>query len=148
MFGLMGLSSNDVFRGCHLQSILLPNSLKTITGSYIFHKCGKLAALEVPEGVTKISAHQWLWEATSLRTLIFPSTFTTSNGTYLMATHGSNLTVICRAFVPPTLSASISQTGNIKTLYVPDDSVDDYKAAQYWSAIASKIKPMSEYTGS
>ena len=65
-----------------------------------------------------------------------------------MATNRGNLTVICRAFVPPTLSGSLSYTGNIKTLYVPDDSVDDYKAAQYWSAIASKIKPMSEYTGS
>ena len=149
MFGLTGLS-NDVFKGCLLQSILLPNSLKTITGSLIFHNCSKLTALEVPEGVTKISAHQWLWEATGLRTLIFPSTFTTGNGSYLTATHGSNLslTVICRAFVPPTLSGSLNYTGNIKTLYVPDDSVDDYKAAQYWSAIASKIKPMSEYTGS
>lgn len=32
-------------------------------------------------------------------------------------------------------------------IYVPDDLVDSYKSATNWSAYASQIKPLSEYTG-
>ena len=32
--------------------------------------------------------------------------------------------------------------------YVPDDLVDDYKAATNWNAYANQIKPLSEYVES
>lgn len=57
--------------------------------------------------------------------------------------------VICEADVPPTLEAAVfydtpiaSGTGYI---YVPDASVDAYKAATNWAQFSDVIKPISEY---
>jgi hypothetical protein len=51
--------------------------------------------------------------------------------------------------VVPTLSHSnaFNQTNNCP-IYVPDASVDAYKAAANWSTYASRIKPLSEYVES
>ena len=68
--------------------------------------------------------------------------------------HGcANLdTFICRATTPPALSYVISSvlagtkiaSGN-GYIYVPDASVDAYKAATNWSQYQDRIKPLSEY---
>lgn len=52
-------------------------------------------------------------------------------------------TFICRAATPPTLT---SLPANIIAIYVPDTSVEAYKAASGWSTYANKIYPISEYT--
>lgn len=53
---------------------------------------------------------------------------------------------VCRATIPPTLSANaISGTSSSLAIYVPDASVDAYKAASNWSNFASQIRPLSEY---
>lgn len=58
-------------------------------------------------------------------------------------------TFICEAVTPPTLSASsFSKTNPDMLIYVPDESVEAYKAAENWSTWASKIKPLSEYVES
>ena len=57
-------------------------------------------------------------------------------------------TFICRSITPPTAGNnpfrdSISKgTGYI---YVPDESLDDYKSASGWNLVADYIKPLSEY---
>ena len=53
--------------------------------------------------------------------------------------------VICRAITPPTINAQVFATSC--PIYVPDASVDAYKAASNWSGYASRIKPLSEYQG-
>ena len=57
-----------------------------------------------------------------------------------------NYIVICRAVTPPSLGSNNYLT-KLTAVYVPDDSVSAYKAASVWSGLASKIKPLSEYTG-
>ena len=58
-------------------------------------------------------------------------------------------TFIIEATTPPTLYGNAfgdtpiaSKTG---TIYVPDASVDTYKATSGWSNYADIIKPLSEY---
>lgn len=58
-------------------------------------------------------------------------------------------TIIIEAITPPTLCGNVftdtpiaSKTG---TIYVPDASVDTYKAASGWANYADIIKPLSEY---
>ena len=58
-------------------------------------------------------------------------------------------TIIVEAITPPTLGENAftdtpiaSKTG---TIYVPDASVDAYKAASGWATYADIIKPLSEY---
>ena len=53
--------------------------------------------------------------------------------------------IICEAATPPTINNSF--TGPACPIYVPDTSVDAYKAASGWSGYASRIKPLSEYKG-
>lgn len=58
-------------------------------------------------------------------------------------------TFICEAVTPPTLNGSTFQNATTSgiTFYVPDASVDAYKAATNWSTYADQIKPLSEYNG-
>ena len=58
-----------------------------------------------------------------------------------------NVTMIIHATTPPTVNSSAFNRATFIAIYVPDDSVDAYKAASIWSAQASKIHPLSEYTG-
>lgn len=56
--------------------------------------------------------------------------------------------IVCHATEPPVLNSSdsysFSRTLN-EGIYVPDDSVADYKTAPGWSKKASKIYPLSSY---
>lgn len=54
--------------------------------------------------------------------------------------------VICESENPPTLAANNSSLGKAD-IYVPDASVDAYKAAANWSTHAARIKGISEYNG-
>ena len=137
----------QIFNGSTIKEIDFPTSLRSITGSYTFLNCSRLKKLEIPEGVTQIASQQWIWSS-GLTTLILPSTLTASATPYLLATYGakSSLTVICKA-VNPTPLPSISYPNCIKVVYVPDDSVNQYKTATGWSSISGKIKPISEYAG-
>lgn len=53
-------------------------------------------------------------------------------------------TLICRAVNPPTMGDTTLKSTCI--IYVPDESVDAYKAASGWSGRAAYIKQLSEYT--
>ena len=51
----------------------------------------------------------------------------------------------CLPTTPPTLSANaFSGAYKLEKIYVPDESVDAYKAASNWSTYASKIFGLSE----
>ena len=63
-------------------------------------------------------------------------------------------TVICRATTVPTMGSTYGTYGifggskiasGTGYIYVPDDLVEDYKAATNWSTYAAQIKPLSEY---
>ena len=58
-------------------------------------------------------------------------------------------TFICEAITPPSLNASAFTNASTSaiTFYVPDASVDAYKAATNWATYAAQIKPLSEYNG-
>ena len=62
-------------------------------------------------------------------------------------TSADPLKIVVHAVNPPALSrgtSNFTQT-SYYTIYVPDISVDTYKAASYWSEVASHIKPLSSY---
>jgi hypothetical protein len=61
------------------------------------------------------------------------------------------LIIRCAVLCPMTSSENLTNSkianGN-GYIYVPDDLVDDYKAATNWNAYANQIKPLSEYVES
>lgn len=88
-----------------------------------FQNCANMTIFYIPASVTSIGAYA-LYNCPNLRTLV------------------------SRAVEPPTLaSTSISGTPSDMIIYVPDASVDAYKAASGWSTYASRIKGISEYNG-
>lgn len=89
-----------------------------------FDNCNQLTYVEIPETVTSIGGF-FIGRAPAMKTLVL------------------------RATTPPTLSsvALVGLTMANITIYVPDASIDTYKAATNWAKYAAQIKPLSEYNG-
>lgn len=125
---------------------------------------GNLNGLDVviPDGVTRIKSWAF-YEVVNINNLTVPDSVTTvytqglgavisgvleiGSGIQLLsgqATRALNCQyVIIRATTPPTLAGlNFEKTGY--NIYVPDNSVAAYKAASGWSALADRIKPMSD----
>lgn len=85
----------------------------------------------------------------NLEEVILPSTIT-DIGAYSFYACSSLKAVTCPATTVPTLGSDAFTSTSIASgtgyIYVPDDSVDAYKAATNWATYASQIKPLSEYT--
>lgn len=133
------------FRSCKMSSITLPNSLITI-GQDAFRSCVNLTEMIVPEGVTS-TGQQWIWDSYQVALIDLPSTITTLTGYGIQPYRSTQVdfNVICRAINPPTLGSSAYLTKLVK-VYVPDNSVDAYKAANKWSDFATKIVGLSTYS--
>ena len=92
----------------------------TAYGAGPFADCKELEYIEVPSTVTNIG-HGFVVNCTALKAIVL------------------------RNPTPATLGVSPFNNTNNCPIYVPDASVDTYKEASGWSALASRIKPLSEY---
>ncbi len=83
----------------------------------------------------------------SLVLVDFPTTLT-DIGYCAFSMSASGAVAIFRATTPPSyVSCFSSIMPSDGKIYVPDASVDAYKAADGWSVVASLIYPLSEYEG-
>ena len=109
------------FRAHNVKRIVLPNSLTTLGGT-AFQFCYKIEYVEIGTGIQSIGANNFNY------------------------TRVQNMVIICKAVNPPTLGGTVFPanytTGKI---YVPDASVNDYKAANVWSTLSQYIFPISDY---
>lgn len=117
---------SGVFKGCTaLTNVDLSSttSLTTIKGQFYgpFAQCTSLVELKLPSSIISIG-NRFVQGCTSLQRVILYAT------------------------TPPTITTNTWTDSNNCLIYVPDTSVNTYKAAQYWSAIADRIKPISELT--
>lgn len=110
------------FRMNNIKRLILPNSVTTIDAQ-AFMFCYKLKYIEIGTDITYIGVNNFNY------------------------TREQNMVIICKAVNPPTLAGSVFPanytTGKI---YVPDASVNDYKAANVWSTLSQYIFPISDYT--
>ena len=127
--GLEFINSSS-FEGCSsLKEITLP--VLTKMGNGVFAGSG-IEKLIIPEGYQNIGPLV-LQRCYNLRLVDFPSTVTSiSEGGSLFWAMKNQVTVICRAFTPPTFG-TWGYDGDPKVIYVPDVSVDAYKLAAGWS---------------
>ena len=82
----------------------------------------------------------------NIRIIVLPSTLSTVGVNAITASF-YNCLIVLKSTTPPTFTGNSSQrpmNSNPKGLYVPDASVDTYKATSPWSYYASLIKPISE----
>lgn len=133
------------FYGCeNLESVQFSNGLERI-GMQCFRECKKLTQLIFPDGLKDIG-YQCCIDCSSLTFIQLPSTlelidnFTFENCTNLNTIIALNETpVSCR---DPFRGVS---KVNCK-LFVPDESVQLYREAEYWNAFLD-ILGISEYSG-
>ena len=124
---------SQAFRSTGISKIKLP-SVETMSAvaNYdgIFSYCANLVLVDLGENCSSIGNESF--------------------GRYV-GTSGKNITLICRASIPPTLGGPIINTNwvnaTIGEIYVPDESVEAYKTATNWSAYANIILPLSQYKG-
>ena len=105
---------SSTFSGCtSLTSVQLPSTLNSI-GASAFYNCTSLTTLTLPQSVLQI---EW------------------------MAFYGSGLkTLTVQATDPPTLKdANALSCPNLETIFVPENSVAAYQAAEGWKDYADKI---------
>ena len=115
----------NAFMGCSsLEQLLLP--LCETIGNVTFRNCTSLTLLEIGANIKSIGTYQF--------------------GDYTAVMPPNLWAIVVRATTPPTLGSN-GWYGTTCPIYVPDASVEAYKAATNWSAYASRIRPLSEYNG-
>ena len=152
---------NSAFCACTiLESITIPDGVTSI-GSYAFERCTSLESITIPDGVTTIEDRTF-WNCRSLTSITIPDGVTsigddafyccmsltsitipnsvTSIGNGAFQSCYSLTSVYCKPIAPPSLEGSMfSDNASGRKIYVPEESVEAYKSAPYWSDYADEI---------
>lgn len=99
-------------------SVTMPNV--TTIGQDCFINCKSMTKLDIGDKVTSISSS-------------------------LCANCSELTSLVCRATTPPSIGNNIILNAPKAYIFVPDASVDAYKAATNWSTYADRIYPLSVY---
>ena len=118
----------------------------TSTGVNVFYACYALHTVNLPSLIS-ISSNMFAYSSL-LKRLVFPSVERISGGAFSSCSRLVTL-ILRKADAVCTLEnvSAFSGTPIAKStgfVYVPDDLVEQYKAATNWSTYASQIKPISE----
>ena len=111
----------------------------TSIGEHAFSYCSSLTSITIPNSVTKIGERAFN-RCRSLTSITIPNSVTSIGG-YAFYECSSLTSVYCKSTTPPTGGGNYMFYSNAydRKIYVPTNSVNAYKAAQYWSSYASDI---------
>ena len=136
---------NNAFHGCSgLTSIEIPATVTSI-GDYAFASTG-LTSIEIPATVTSIGELAF-YGCSGLTSIEIPASVTSiSNNAFQNCSNLATVTV----YAPDcTLGGSaFSGCNKLTNIYVFSNLVDNYKAAENWSAYANKITALPTVTTS
>ena len=133
-----------LFNCSSLTSVTIPDSV-TLIGGFAFKNCHSLTSVTIPDSVTSIGRAAFSL-CTSLTSITIGDGVTSiGDGAFYKSTSLSE--VYCKPLAPPTpliVSESLGWyafDGNAsgRKIYVPRESVEAYKSAQYWRNYASDI---------
>ena len=131
---------NYAFSGCTgLTSVTIPNSITTIA-DHAFKDCRNLTSVIIPDSVTWIGKYAF-FGCSSLTFIEFPSKVRRIGSKNFQFCSKLEF-IVCRAVSPPVIfTQSFYKTAPI--LYVPEESVSAYKAADEWKNF--NVAPIDEY---
>jgi energy-converting hydrogenase Eha subunit A len=129
---------NNTFDSCSgLTSITIPNSVTSI-GDSAFRDCIGLTSITIPNSVTSIGIRAFS-HCSVLTSITIPNSVT-SIGNFAFRDCSGLTSATIKALTPPTVGPRIfSGDTNLIHIYVPEASVNVYKAAEGWSEYASII---------
>jgi hypothetical protein len=133
-------ATNTLIAGCH--NTIIPNSVTSI-GDYAFYGCFGLSSIMLPNSVTSIEDYAFAG-CFNLSSITIPNSIT-SIGEGAFSGGPPVITIICEAIKVPALESYVFYDRDLTeaTLYVPAQSLDDYKAAEQWKEFG-KILSLEE----
>lgn len=161
--GLTDIGSKAFYECTSLTSLTVPNGVSSI-GYYTFSGCTSLAAIKLPDGLSSIDSDAFS-DCTSLTSVTLPEELSTI-GAYAFLRCTSLTSIVlpeslssighdafnrCNKLSSITLNARqvpkggiymFDNTGNCP-IYVPAESVNAYKSAQYWSDYSTRIQAIN-----
>lgn len=128
--------SQDAFFGCaYLQYVYIPNSIKEI-GNRVFNSCALLDSVRLPEGLTEIPDYAF-YKCQSLQTIQIPAGVKRI-GTAAFYSCQNLKSIRCEAITPPAIDLlTFNFVPTDIPVYVPQESISKYQAAEYWSAFSN-----------
>ena len=120
-----------------LTTVTITNSVTSI-GNSAFYSCSGLTSINIPNSVTSIGKYAFL-DCSGLTSITIPNSVTSIvDEAFSWCSSLTSITI--NALTPPKLGASVFDNTNDCPIYVPEESVNAYKAASGWRVYKSRIQ--------
>lgn len=135
---LRSIEYNAFYNCSSLTSVDISGFVTSIGGA-AFYNCTSLETVTILNGFRSLNGYNTFANCTSLKNVMFPSSITYIGYEFSGCKALINVTV--EAISPPALgNNSVFDGATNLVIYVPADSVNAYKSAQYWSKYADRIQ--------
>lgn len=129
-----------LFRETNITSVVVPIAINKI-GIQMFENCSKLTSIIIPNTITQINNSAFN-NCYALKNITIPTSVTSigESAFRYVGTTTKKATFTFESITPPTLvNNNMLTIGRTEAIYVPAESVEAYKTAQYWDNYESRI---------
>ena len=134
---------NSAFRSCSALSSLTIGTGVTYIGERAFNECYGLTSLEIPDNVETIDYNAFTYCSALTSVKIGTGVTAINDGAFYGCSAMTDITI--EAVNPPVLGNEVFYScPALAYIFVPEESVETYKAAEYWSEYAEKIRAITD----
>ena len=131
------LGNNSFQLSTSLQEVRLGKYLTQMTWAS-FNECTALTSINIPEYVSRIEGMMF-YQCRSLSSIVIPASVSRIDGQSFYGCSGLT-SITSLASTPPTGGSGMFDNTNDCPIYVPEEAVEAYKTATYWSNYEDRIQ--------